>query len=662
MCGLAGILSTSSSLDAETLGSHVTRMADTLYLRGPDDRGVWTDAEAGIALGFRRLAILDLTPEGHQPMASACGRYVVAFNGEIYNFLTLRKELEGGAAPPFRGHSDTEVLLAAISRWGVRAAVERFVGMFAIALWDRVDRVLYLVRDRIGEKPLYYGWMGGTFLFGSELKALRVHPDFTGEVDREALAAYAQHNYVPGPRSIYKGISKLDPGTILTIDPARPGQALSPVPYWEARRMAEAGLANPFQGTDTEAIDRLDALLRETIAQQMIADVPLGAFLSGGIDSSTIVALMQAQSSRPIETFTIGFHDEGYNEANHAEAVAKHIGTRHTALYVTPAEAMDVIPSLPSSYDEPFADSSQVPTSLVSRLARQSVTVSLSGDGGDELFCGYARYLQLPGLWNMIRKFPRPTRKLLAGAISAVPVKAWDSTSRLLRPLVAGRNLGQHLNGRRVHLFADLLGRCNSPYDIYIQMLRSAGPGSPVLGAGPLSTRFENGSSWQVSDTIQSVMLLDMLMYLPDDIMVKVDRASMGVSLESRAPLLDHRVVEFALSLPRSLKVRDGQSKWLLRQVLYRYVPKELIDRPKMGFGIPVAAWMRGPLRDWAEALLDEGRLRSEGYWNAKLIRSRWSDHLTKQREWTTFIWSVLMFQAWLDAQRAPLVAQELAV
>ena len=649
MCGFAGFLNNSRSHGDEALRDLVLRMADTLGHRGPDDRGAWTDAEAGIALGFRRLAILDLTPEGHQPMVSACGRYVTIFNGEIYNFRELRKELAGGPAPPFRGHSDTEVLLAAIARWGLLRAVERFVGMFAFAIWDRRARRLHLVRDRVGEKPLYYGWMGETFLFGSELKALRTHHDCRGEVDRAVLAAYAQLGYVPGPHCIYEGLSKLTPGTILTVDPSRPGQLPASEPYWNARQVAMAGLSDPFRGSDSEAIDHLDTLLRDAVARQMVADVPLGAFLSGGIDSSTIVAMMQAQSPRPVETFTIGFHEEGYDEAAHAKAVAAHLGTRHTELYVTSNEAMGVIPALPTLYDEPFSDASQIPTFLVSQLARKSVTVSLSGDGGDELFGGYARYLQLENIWKLLRRFPRATRKGLAATLQAVPLSAWDRLSRLLRPALLRRQLGQYVNGRRVHRFAHLMSHANSHFDIYTIMMRNGGLDSPVLQSDEPRTRFSEQSSWEIDGAIPSVMLLDLLTYLPDDILVKVDRASMGVSLESRAPLLDHRVVEFAWKLPMSMKVRRGQGKWLLRKVLDRYVPRELVERPKMGFGVPLAAWLRGPLRPWAEDLLGEDRLRREGYFDPAVLRRRWSEHLSGRRDWCSFLWTALMFQAWRE-------------
>ncbi|MBV8270175.1 MAG: asparagine synthase (glutamine-hydrolyzing) [Planctomycetaceae bacterium] len=656
MCGIAGFLATSHGAGPDVLSATAARMAQPLHHRGPDDGGVWVDAEAGIALGFRRLAILDLSPGGHQPMLSACGRYVVIFNGEIYNYRAIRKELEeqpAGPAPSFRGSSDTEILLVAICRWGLERAVRRFVGMFAFALWDRKERTLHLVRDRLGEKPLYYGWMGGTFLFGSELKALRAHPAFEGEVDRAALAAYVQHSYVPGPYCIYKGLRKLTPGTILTLGATRPGATPTPEPYWDARGVADAGMSAPFRGGEADAVDQLDRLLREAIAQQMIADVPLGAFLSGGIDSSTVVALMQAQSARPVETFTIGFRERGYDEAAQAEAVARHLGTRHTELYVTPGEAMGLIPALPALYDEPFADASQIPTSLVSRLARRSVTVSLSGDGGDELFAGYSRYRHIIRLWDRIKRIPMVSRRGIAAVLMAVPPAGWDRVLGMARPVLA-RGLGVSLDGERVHRLADLVARAEGPEDLYLKAVQTRCPDPSVLGATRPRMRITDRMAWTgFADPIHAMMLLDQITYLPDDILVKVDRASMGVSLESRAPFLDHRVVEFAWQLPMAMKVRGGRGKWLLRQVLYRYVPRDLVERPKIGFGVPLGAWLRGPLRDWAESLLEERRLRAEGYFDPAPIRQRWEEQLAGRRDWQRSLWPILMFQAWLGGARA---------
>jgi asparagine synthase (glutamine-hydrolysing) len=629
-------------------------MEATLAHRGPDDGGVWADAEAGVGLAHRRLAIVDLSQEGHQPMRSADGRYVISFNGEIYNFTALRRELEG-LGHTFRGHSDTEVMLAGFSEWGVEAAVKKFVGMFAFALWDARERVLHLCRDRVGEKPLYYGWAGGAFLFGSELKSLRAHPEWRGEVDRDALVLLLRYNYVPAPYSIYKGVYKLPPGTILSISPdsvSRNG-ANRPKPYWSARQAAEDGLRRPFEGSDAEAVAQLEELLGEVLAGQMVADVPLGAFLSGGIDSSLVVALMQAQSNQPVKTFTIGFHEETYNEAEFAKAVARHLRTDHTELYVTPKEAMDVIPRLPALYDEPFADSSQIPTFLVSELTRRRVTVSLSGDGGDELFGGYNRYFWSRRIWNKIGWVPRGLRKAAARGVVSVSPAAWDATFQGLGPILPGR-FRQTIPGDRMHKLAGALAveRPEAMYRYFVSTWKT--PAELVLGATEPPTTLSAESEWPaLPDFVERMMYLDLMTYLPDDILVKVDRAAMGVSLETRVPYLDHRVVEFAWRLPLALKIRGGKGKWLLRQVLYKHVPRELIERPKTGFGVPVDLWLRGPLKEWAEALLDEGRLRREGFFEPGPIRQKWAEHLSGGRNWQYYLWSVLMFQAWLEANPA---------
>jgi len=626
-------------------------MADTLRLRGPDDGGAWVDADAGIALGHQRLSIIDLSLEGHQPMHSFCGRYVIAFNGEIYNYQDIRHELEQesqGYAIPWRGHSDTEVALAAISRWGIEAAVRRFVGMFAFALWDRTERVLYLVRDRLGEKPLYYGRMGRSILFGSELKALRAHPDFKGEINRDALALYLRHNCIPAPYSIYRGIYKLPPGTMLAVSD-RDAPFPDPVQYWSVREAAEHGLAEPFTGSTEEAIAALDGLLRDAVGLQMVADVPLGVFLSGGIDSSTVVALMQAQSDRPVKTFTIGFNETGYNEAEHAKAVARHLGTEHTEFYVTPEEAMAVIPRLPALYDEPFADSSQIPTFLVSEMARRSVTVSLSGDGGDELFAGYNRYFWGRSIWKRVGWMPQPLRVAAAVALTAVSPQSWDRVFAAAKSLLPAK-LKQSTPGDKIHKLAEVLA-VESPEAMYRGLASHwKDPASVVLGSSEPPTALTDRRLWSdLPDFTQRMMYLDTVTYLPDDILVKVDRASMGVSLEARIPFLDHRVVEFAWRLPLSMKVRDGQGKWLLRQVLYQYVPKELVGRPKTGFDVPIDAWLRGPLRDWAEDLLGERRLSEERFFDPVPIRDKWNEHLSGARNWQYYLWDVLMFQAWLD-------------
>ena len=617
-------------------------MARCIAHRGPDDAGEWVDERSGFALGFRRLSIVDLSPAGHQPMRSASGRYVLAFNGEVYNYEEIRRELVGeGAAPAFRGHSDTEVMLAAVEAWGVEKAVQRFVGMFAIALWDRESQSLHLIRDRMGVKPLYLGRAGDTILFASELKAFAAHPEFRGEIDRDALASYFRYAYVPAPLTVYRGVRKVMPGTIVTI---AAGGETETTTYWSAAIVAAAGAANPFRGGDGEAAERLDTLLRESVALRMIADVPLGVFLSGGVDSSLVTALMQAQASAPVKTFSIGFAEQGYNEAPHAAAVARHLGTSHTELIVTPEEAMAVIPKLPRMYDEPFADSSQIPTYLVSALARRSVTVSLSGDGGDELFGGYYRYFAGHRVWNMIRRVPRPLRSVAARSLAAMATPRWDPLFDRWMP----RGLRQNRAAERFQKLARILPS-SSEEAMYFELVSQWR--NVVLGASEPALPLDDRARWPaLVDPVERMMYFDQVSYLPDDILVKVDRASMAVSLEAREPLLDHRLVELAWTLPLSMKIRNGEGKWLLRKVLDRYVPRELMERPKMGFGVPVGKWLRGPLRDWAEALLDEQRLRAEGFLDAGAIRSAWTAHLAGRGDWQHFLWTALMFQAWHES------------
>jgi len=647
MCGLTGFWTPDVGFAGATANKVLRRMADAIVHRGPDSDGYWIDPAAGIGLAHRRLSIVDLSPAGAQPMACASGRYVIAFNGEIYNHLRLRDALqrEGRTAVPWRGHSDTETLLAGFDAWGVESTLQRAIGMFAMAIWDRERRVLTLARDRLGEKPLYYGWQGqgvqAAFLFGSDLLALRQHPAFNAEIDRDALALYLRYNCIGGTHSIYAGIHKLLPGHLLTLSVA----ALDPQvrAWWSGAEIAERGVGEPFSGSPDDAVVRLAELLRDAVGQQMVADVPLGAFLSGGIDSSTVVALMQAQSSRPVKTFSIGFHEDGYNEAEHAKAVARHLGTDHTELYVTPDQAMAVIPKLPALYSEPFADFSQIPTFLVSQLARQRVTVSLSGDAGDELFCGYTRYQMTTDWWNRISRLPRALRRSAASLIMAIPPHVWN---RL------GAALSRRRVGDKLHQGADLLSS-RSVTELYRGLVSHwSDPASVVLGATePDSVLIGAAPSLRGLGDVERMMALDMLSYLPDDILVKVDRAAMGVSLETRVPFLDHRVVEFAWSLPLDYKLRRGMTKWLLRQILYRYVPPELIERPKMGFGVPIDSWLRGPLRDWTESMLDESRLRAEGFFKPEPIRRKWADHLSGRRNWQYHLWDVLMFQAWLKCQ-----------
>ncbi len=650
MCGLAGFIDTSRATSREDLRSIVTRMSERIVHRGPDDSSEWVDPESGIALGFRRLAILDLTEEGRQPMISASGRYVIAFNGEVYSFREIRRRLEEqGLAPAFRGGSDTEVMLAAIEAWGLHEALQDFVGMFAFALWDRKERVLHLVRDRLGKKPLYYGWAGNQFLFGSELSTLRAHPAFKAGIDRDALALYMRHCYIPAPYSIYEGIRKLLPGTVLTISPGQTDA--EPVPYWSAKDAVEAGIEEQFRGSEADALDELDALLRNSVDMRMVSDVPLGVFLSGGIDSSLVTALMQHQNTAPVKTFAIGFAEESHNEAPYASEVARHLGTDHSEMIVTPAEAQAVIPKLPVIYDEPFADSSQIPTYLVSQFARRSVTVSLSGDGGDELFGGYSRYQQAAGIWTHIGRVPALMRAPAAKVLSVMPQPFWRFASRAAARYTPSDLVSANTPDRLAKLTDMLMADGQeSFYRRFVSHWKD--PASVVLGAQEPATHFTDRQSWAKLDGfLHSMMYLDTVSYLPDDILVKVDRASMSVGLEARAPLLDHRVMEFAWRLPISMKVKADKGKWPLRQVLYRYVPKELIERPKMGFGVPISSWLRGPLRDWAESLLEESKLNQQGYLNTKMVRTKWSEHLQGNRNWHYYIWDVLMFQAWLENQ-----------
>lgn len=654
MCGLAGFYGESAN-DADAARRSLARMVGIIDHRGPDAQGAWCDSEAGIALGHARLAIVELSPAGAQPMVSSGGRYVLTYNGEIYNHLALREDLAvGGFAGPWRGHSDTETLLAAIEEWGIEAALQQAIGMFAFALWDRRERRLILARDRLGEKPLYYGWQGNgterTFLFASELKALAMHPAFDGSMDRDALTEFMRFGYVPAPQSIYRGISKLPPGTFAVLN----ARSADPVvhAYWSAHVAVEEGRRDPFTGSPAQAVDALEDLLSDAVRQQMMADVPLGAFLSGGVDSSTIVALMQAQSARPVRTFSIGFHEEGYNEADHAKAVAQHLGTDHTELYVQAEEARAVITRLPHMYDEPFADASQIPTFLVSRLAREHVTVSLSGDAGDELFCGYDRYGMTDRVWRRIRKLPPPARRLAARALTGLSPTTWNRLAKVGGHMVPA--LGRLPNpGRKIHKGAQVLAS-SSTAELYRGIVSQwPDPEALVIGGRETPAAAWRDRLWnpQLGD-VENMMAADMITYLPDDILAKVDRAAMAVSLETRVPFLDHRVVEFAWRLPLDLKLRDGTSKWVLREVLFRHVPRALIERPKMGFGVPVGQWLRGPLREWAEALLDPRRLKEEGMLEPAPIVQAWQAHLSGAADLQYPLWNVLMFQAWSEEQK----------
>jgi asparagine synthase (glutamine-hydrolysing) len=656
MCGFCGFL-TSGHVSSTFQGADrkLIAMMDTISYRGPDDRGHWLDKQARLALGHQRLSIQDISVAGHQPMHSASERYTVVFNGEIYNFPAIRSEIEQYKPEhSWRGHSDTEVMLAAFECWGVKNTLTRMVGMFAFALYDRKEKILYLARDRMGEKPLYYGWQKGSFLFGSELKALRAHEDWQGEINRDVIASYLRHNNTPQTTSIYKGIYKLMPGCFIQIKLDGKENLPSYHPplqhYWSVKEAALAGAtSNAFTGTAEDAVTELETLLRTSIRGQMISDVPLGAFLSGGVDSSTVVALMQDMSQGNTKTFSIGFDEAEFNEANHAKAVAQHLGTDHTEMYVSAQQAMDVIPRLPTLFDEPFADPSQIPTFLVSELAKKQVTVSLSGDGGDELFCGYSRYRNAPAMWAKMANIPMPLRTLMRKALEIAPVNMLDFLLKGLNPALkaAGRSAiseGQ-LKNAAVFLQAK---NVNEVYRYVASVWKN--PEALVKNAHPMHSIFLNEnqmSSEFDTDPRRNFMYLDQETYLPDDILVKVDRCAMAVSLEGRIPLLDHRIVEFAWSLPTSIKTHQGKEKWPLRQILYQHVPAKLIDRPKMGFGVPIDSWLRGPLREWGEDLLNENTLQAQGFFHAQPIRKKWQEHISGKMDWSFYLWHVLMFQQW---------------
>ena len=674
MCGIAGIWSRTSQL---TLEATVTSMANAIKHRGPDDSGAWADQAVGIALGHRRLSIVDLSAAGHQPMHSASERYIIVFNGEIYNHLDLRLELDahldGQDKRCWNGHSDTETLLVAFEFWGVQETLQRCVGMFAIALWDSHSSTLLLVRDRFGEKPLYYGWIDSdsnsvAFVFGSELKALRAYPGFDAPVCREALAQYLRFMYVPAPRSIYQGIFKLEAGCLLTVQdeppavapaqPLRPGQSYGTVAvrrWWSLADAVEAGTQNPVVDENL-ALRLLEDQLAVAVKLQSLADVPLGAFLSGGVDSSIIVALMQRQASRPTKTFTIAFDEASYNEAPHALAVARHLGTEHHEMRVTSNMARDVIPSLPWMYDEPFADSSQIPTHLVCKAAREQMTVALTGDAGDELFGGYNRYFWGPNIWHRVSWMPMPLRRTLGRMMTAVPVGAWDAMVKPMRMSVGIGGIARA--GDKVHKLAARLQTVRNIEDLYLSLVSEwQDPSCLVLDSDggsvqePPSLLDDPLPAVGASDEQLYMMFRDSMTYLPDDILCKVDRAAMATSLETRVPFLDHRVAELAWRLPMHMKVRGKTGKWALRQILYKYVPRELIDRPKAGFGVPIGAWLRGPLRDWAEALLSQSKLDSQGYLRSGPIRAMWQEHLHGRHDHTHALWAILMFQAWLTEQ-----------
>lgn len=655
-------MSKGNSLD---LSTSLFRMTNELRHRGPDDFGFWSDLTNNISFGHRRLSIVDLSAAGHQPMQSVNGRFVIAFNGEIYNHMDCRASLSNTVV--WRGHSDTETLLAGFEAWGVEAMLRKAVGMFAFALWDKKEKTLTLARDRFGEKPLYYGWVGrgsnAAFVFGSELKALRAYPGFDNPVSREALSLYMRFTYVPAPHTIHHKIFKLEPGCMLTIRgnlPLAPNAPLRPPAdhgglslrrWWSLSEVVQAGAQHPITD-ETDGVQALEQRLADAVRLQSLADVPLGAFLSGGIDSSTIVALMQQQAMRPIKTFTVGFDEAGFDESPQARAVAQHLGTDHTELFVTAAEAQAVIPHLPHMYDEPFADSSQIPTHLVCKAARQQVTVALSGDGADELFGGYNRYFWGPRIFSRLSWLPYPARQVLGAAIRSVPSAGWDALSRPLNTLLPGHQ-GISRAGDKAHKLASRLTSVRNLDDLYKSLVSEWQDPAVVVkgnhGLSFLSMLDDPLPSQGAAQSQLRMMYHDSMTYLPDDILCKVDRAAMATSLETRVPFLDHRVAELAWQLPLHMRIRGNEGKWALRQVLYKYVPRELIDRPKAGFSIPVGQWLRGPLREWAEGLLCEARLRREGYFYPAPIRQVWLEHLSGRHDWTARLWTVLMFQAWLE-------------
>ena len=645
MCGIAGFIDF-RRFDLAEHTATAAKMGAAIAHRGPDSSDVWTDESSKVCFIHRRLAIIDLSEAGHQPMSSASGRYVLVFNGEIYNHTQLRAELDKcELAPAWRGHSDTETLLASIDAYGLESTLKKLVGMFSLALYDQKTQQVYLARDRMGEKPLYYGQQGPLFFFASELKAIKAHPEFVATVDRSSLCSYLRHNYIPAPHSIYQGIRKLPPGCFVRL-----GEGEVPKSYWSFDDAVTSGMANRFEGDDEAVLDQLDVLLKFAVGQQMQSDVPLGAFLSGGVDSSLIVALMQEQLVNKVRTFSIGFEEKQFDEAPFARAVAGHIGTDHTELYVTGNQALDVIPSLPYLYDEPFSDSSQIPTYLVSKMAKEHVTVSLSGDAGDELFGGYNRYNWGQSIWNKLKPVPQPLRAALGSLVTTIPPKAMNA---VLHPIlsVLPQKFRQGNMGDKIHKAASVLGVSN-PMELYLQLISHwTSPSDMVIGGVEPNTVLRHVATPPSNLNFeQAMMWLDSFTYLPDDILVKVDRAAMGVSLETRVPFLDHRVVEAAWRLPTEMRIRNGEGKWALRQLLYKRVPRTLIERPKTGFGIPLDGWLRGPLRDWAEGLLDETRLKNAGYFKVSPIRKKWQEHLSGRCNWHYHLWDILMFEAWREA------------
>ena len=657
MCGIAGFV----AVRAEGADGIARAMATKLAHRGPDDSGIWVDPTVCIALAHRRLSIIDLSSAGHQPMVSASGRFVIALNGEIYNHQAIRRALESeaGVRGPWRGHSDTETLLAAIEAWGLDSALAKAVGMFAIALWDRESQSLFLVRDRLGEKPLYYGWQGSDFLFASELKAFKAHPAFRAQLDRHGIALFLERGYVPAPASIYEGVHKLAPGAILQLrfraGESKPKEEVRH--YWSLNSAAVAGQRVTFEGSRADAVVELERKLVEAVRLQMIADVPLGAFLSGGVDSSTIVALMQASATNPVKTFTIGFKEEQYDESNHARRIADFLGTDHTEAILSHQEALACIPQLPSLYDEPFADASQIPTFLVSQLARKHVTVSLSGDAGDELFGGYNHYSLAPNIWSKVKWLPVSAREVIADGMGVISDKAWRDVQALLSRLLSFDR--EYNLGDKVKKFAQVFDKKDAASFYQALSTHWSNPDRLLLAEGHSVEVAAMQAPQALREFEHQMMFIDAAIYLPDDILVKVDRAAMSVGLETRIPLLDHRVVEFAWRLPLSMKISKGRRKWVLRELLFKHIPRELIERPKKGFSVPIGQWLRGPLRTWAESLLQENRIRAQGILDPIPIRTAWHEHLSGARNWDRKLWTVLMLQTWLEEQGARLSSAE---
>tara|TARA_B110000305_G_scaffold106703_1_gene120020 strand:- start:3212 stop:5131 length:1920 start_codon:yes stop_codon:yes gene_type:complete len=637
MCGIAGYIGQipSSYNCLETMVREIRH-------RGPDDRGIWKNDEVGIGLAHARLSILDLSSAGHQPMHSASKNFVIVFNGEIYNHKNLRSELDSYSHINWSGHSDTETLLAAIERWGLEKTLKKTKGMFAIALWDKRSEKLSLACDRIGEKPIYYGWVNGHFVFASELKAIKKFPDFKNPIDRNSLALFLRFNSIPAPHSIYQDIYKVEAGQIIQIQ--ADSKQINKHNYWSVEEVYKKGSLYPFTGSPEEAVNQLNKLLVSAISSQMQSDVPLGAFLSGGIDSSTVVALMQSQSNQKVNTFTIGFNDKEFNEAKHAEMVAQHIGTNHSDMYVSDNDALNIIPDLPNIYDEPFGDSSQIPTYLVSKFAKQKVTVALSGDAGDELFGGYNRYVFAEQMFSKVIKTPKFVRQLMSSTIFSIREERWND---LLNGLLSKRFAN---TGNKLYKAANALS-AKSIRDLHFKLVSQIeNPSEWLIGSDEYKIALNDDVERFIElNSIEKMMAYDLITYLPADILTKVDRAAMAVSLETRVPFLDTDVIKFSASLPLNLKIRNGTTKWVLREVLYKYVPKDLIERPKMGFGVPLAEWLRGPLKDWAESLLDEKRLHQEGFFDAEFVRNKWLEHLSGRRNWHHQLWNVLMFQAWLE-------------